>query len=49
MLLTNFFLLHDPHNGCMLPISSEHPLVKGTTWSASNAASVSPQARHLLP
>jgi hypothetical protein len=49
MLLTNFFLLHDPHNGCMLPISFEHPLVKGTTWSASNAASVSPQARHLLP
>ena len=30
-------------------MSSEPPLVRGTTWSASNAASVSPQARHLLP
>ena len=48
-MLTNFFLLRDPHNGCMLPMSSEPPLVRGTTWSASNAASVSPQARHLLP
>src|ERR671912_460719 len=49
MTLTNYFLLHDPHNGCTLPMSSEPPLVKGTTWSASNMASVSPQARHLLP
>src|SRR5918994_7352858 len=49
MMLTNFFLLHVPHNGCMLPMSFEPPLVRGTTWSASNTASVSPQARHLLP
>jgi hypothetical protein len=49
MMFTNFFLLHDPHNGCMLLMLSEPPLVKGTTWSASSTASVSPQARHLLP
>jgi hypothetical protein len=48
MMLTNFFLVHDAHNGWML-LMSVPPLVKGTTWSASNAASVSPQARHLLP
>src|SRR5215207_2671629 len=48
-MLTNFLLLHDPHNGCMLPMSSEPPLVRGTTWSACNTAPVSPQARHLLP
>jgi hypothetical protein len=33
----------------MLPMSFEPPLVRGTTWSVSSAASVSPQARHLLP
>lgn len=49
MTLTNFFLLHAPHNGCTLPMSFEPPLVKGTTWSASSVASVSPQARHWFP
>src|SRR5215211_1420386 len=49
MTLTNFFLLHAPHNGWMLPMSFEPPLVKGTAWSACNTASVSPQARHLFP
>jgi hypothetical protein len=38
MMATNFFLLHAPHNGCMLPMSSVPLLVKGTTWSASKAA-----------
>src|ERR687889_2042724 len=48
MTFTNFLLFHVPHNGCMLLMSSEPPLVRGTTWSASSKASVSPQARHLL-
>jgi hypothetical protein len=26
-MFTNFFLLQDPHNGCMLPMLSEPPLV----------------------
>src|SRR5687767_8123070 len=36
MTLTNFFLLQDPHNGCMLPISSEPPLVKGQTFELTS-------------
>ena len=26
-MFTNFFLLQDPHNGCMLPMLSEPPLL----------------------
>ena len=47
MMVTNFFLLRDPHNGCMLLMLSEPPLVKGTTWSipTTGVPSSSPLAK----